>query len=136
MKILSLILLLTLPISAIAKPVIDVTKIAGKSKVQVEKILGTPTKTTKTKYGEKLSYKKGDTEIVFINGLADWITVEDINDVPFNKKAIISIGLEESHPVKTTDWELQWENLQGLRSISLFKGKNMSDYIYIKVKTK
>ncbi len=136
MKILSLISLLALTISAIAKPVVDVTKIAGKSKVQVEKILGVPTQTSKTKYGEKCSYKKGDTEIVFINGLADWITVEDIDDVPFNKKAITSVGLEESHPVKTTDWELRWENLQGFRSISLFKGKSMSDYIYIKVKTK
>ena len=136
MKILSLISLLALTISAIAAPVIDVTKVAGKSKDEVEKILGAPTKTSKTKYGEKCFYKKGDTEIVFINGLADWITVEDIDNVPFNKKAITSVGLEVSHPVKTTDWELQWENLQGFRSISLFKGKSMSDYIYIKVKTK
>lgn len=56
---------------AIAGAVVDITKIAGKSKSEVTSYLGTPSSCGSSKYGEKCQYKKGETEIVFIGGKAD-----------------------------------------------------------------
>ncbi|MDC0550137.1 hypothetical protein OAO58_00890 [bacterium] len=129
-------LFLTLPICLAAEPVVDILKIAGKSKSEVESVLGKPTKTSKSKYGEKCTYKTGETEIVFIKGKADWITVEGVDELPFNERTIKSIGLKEAKTVHKTEWEMRWEKIQGLLSVSLFKGEKKSDYFYIKVKTK
>ncbi len=67
-----------------AEPIVDVLKIAGKSESEVTSYLGAPKSCGKSKYGNKCQYTKGETEVVFINGKADWITVEGIDSVPFS----------------------------------------------------
>lgn len=79
---------------------------------------------------------KGETEIVFINGNADWITIEDIDEIPFNKSALSAIGLKEARPSFSSNLTLRWNSIQGLMEVSIFKGTSKADYAYIKVKTK
>ena len=119
-----------------AEIVVDVTKIAGKSENDVATYLGKPISCGSSKYGKKCQYEKGQTEIVFIQGKADWITVEGADNIPFSKIALGSLGLKEARPSFTNDFTLRWEAIQGLREVSLFKGSSSSDYVYIKVKTK
>ncbi|MFZ4504658.1 MAG: hypothetical protein ACOYM1_11995 [Methylovulum sp.] len=121
---------------AVADAVIDVTKIAGKSKSEVTSYLGTPSSCGSSKYGEKCQYKKGETEIVFIAGKADWITIEGVDEIPFSSAILGALGLEEKKPTFKNDFTLRWEGVQGIMEVSVFKGASASDYAYIKVKTK
>ena len=119
-----------------ATTVIDVPAIAGKSKSAVAGLIGNPSACSQTKYGEKCSYSKGETEIVFIKGRADWITVEAMDSVPFNQSALISIGLRNTKPSFKNNFTLRWSGLNGLYEVSIFKGKDNCDYAYIKAFTR
>ena len=137
MKIQALALSLTLFSSvAFSSTLIDVIKIAGKNQSQVAEILGKPSNCSKSKYGQKCSYSVAETEIVFIKGKADWITVEGIDNVPFNRNALKSIGLSPTKPSFKNNFTLRWSSIQGLKQVSVFKGATNSDYAYIKAFTK
>ena len=118
--------------TAYAEPVIDVTKIAGKLQKEVAAYLGAPASCGKSKYGLKCQYKKGETEIIFIRGKADWITVEGIDHIPFNNSALAALGLKETQPSFKNNFTLKWSSIQGLKEVSIFKGSSSSDYAYIK----
>lgn len=128
--------LLVMASSVQAEPVVDVTKVAGKGEKDVASYLGNPSSCGNSKCGKKCQYAKGETEIVFIQGKAYWITIEGIDNVPFSKAALEALGLDEAHPTFSDNFTLRWESMQGLMEVSLFKGATSSDYAYIKVKTK
>lgn len=119
-----------------AETVVDVTKIVGKSEGDIAKYLGKPSSCGKSKQGKKCQYNKGETEIVFIQGKADWITVEGMDHVPFTDAALVALGLKEAGPVFSNNFTKRWEWIEGIREVSLFKGASSSDYAYIKVRTK
>lgn len=122
--------------TAHAEAIVDVKKIAGKSENDVFAYLGKPISCGSSKYGKKCQYKKGETEIVFINGNADWITIEGIDHIPFSNSALSAIGLKEARPSFSNNLTLRWNSIQGLMEVSIFKGASKADYAYIKVKTK
>jgi hypothetical protein len=123
--------------SAIAsEPIIDVLKLAGKSKPEVESALGKPSSCKASKYGDKCSYIKGQTEIVFIGGKADWITIEDLDSVSYSPSAIESLGLKAVDPAFKNNFTIRWEKLHGLLEVSIFPAGNRVDYAYVKVYTK
>jgi len=114
---------------------INVPGIIGKSEAAVAEVVGQPTECTSTKHGRKCIYKKAETEIIFIKGKADWITIEGIDTLPFNKNTLRSIGIMAKAPSFTNDFTIRWEPLQGIRSISLFGVGSNADYFYIKAYT-
>lgn len=132
----SLLFALTLSATLFAAPVVDLSKIAGKSESEVAEVLGTPERTENTKYGKKNFYEPGETEIVFIKEKADWITIKGINEVPFDRSALSALGLEETAPTFSNSFTMRWENLNGILEVSIFKGRKNCDYAYIKIKTK
>ena len=73
---------------------VSVPDIAGKKPQEITKILGDPTaKETVNPSGtpcpcDKLTYKNGQIEIVFIKGRADWITIHGI-DFPIDIQTIL-----------------------------------------------
>ena len=115
---------------------IDIRKIAGASKSEVAAELGEPLFCRDSKYGETCGYAQAETEIVFIKGKADWITIEEIDDVPFTESALGVVGLTPMRPNYRSDYEMRWQPYMPFLSISLFKGSDKSDYFYIKVATK
>lgn len=135
-KIVIAVLVTFLSSVAYAAPVVDVTKIAGKTESNIIAYLGKPISCSSSKYGKKCQYKKGETEIVFINGKADWITIEGIDSIPFSKSALTALGLKKTNPSFSNKFTLRWNSIQGMREVSIFKGASNSDYAYIKVKTK
>ncbi len=136
MKLLFIVIAVFTASTAYAEPIVDVLKIAGKSESEVESYLGAPESCGESKYGNKCQYTKGETEIVFIKGKADWITIEGIDSVPFSKTALTVLGLKEATPSYKNNFTLRWNSIQGLIEVSLFKGESNSDYAYIKTKTK
>ncbi len=135
-RLLAVLIFAVLVSTAHAEILVDITKIAGKSENEVSAYLGQPSSCGSSKYGKKCQYQKGETEIVFINGKADWITVEGIDHIPFSKSALNAIGLNEASPSFSNNLTLRWDSTQGLMEVSIFKGALMSDYAYIKVITK
>ena len=115
--------------------VVDVVAVAGKSQEDVEGLLGSPTSCSDTKYGEKCLYGPGETEIVFINGLADWITVEGIDHVTFGSVALESLGLTEKKPDHESGFSMKWDSIEPFIEVSIFKGASNADYAYIKTQT-
>lgn len=121
--------------TAIAE-VIDVTQIASKSQKDVQAYLGEPTHCESSKYGPKCYYDKGETEIVFIRNKADWITVEALDDKPFDASILTELGLIPQQPTHQTKHVLRWQHRpEGYLSVSVFPGQTNTDYAYIKVTT-
>lgn len=116
--------------------VLDVPALVGKSKAEVSEIIGEPISCGPSKYGEKCKFKKAETEIVFIKGKADWITIEGIDNKPFADTTLQLFGFNNQKPSYSNSFTKRWEPLEGLISFSLFKGISNSDYAYIKAYTK
>lgn len=115
--------------------IIDIPALVGKSKGEVVKLIGKPTSCVNSKYGEKCQFDKGETEIVFIKGKADWFTVEGLDAQPFADTTILQLGFMPQKSSSSNDFTITWEPIQGLISVSLFKGSDNSDYAYIKAFT-
>lgn len=128
--------LLFLPILAFGAPVVDVPAIAGKTKDEVSKILGEPDSTSTVKDGEKAHYAKGDTEIVFIAGKADWITVSGLGSLPFSPATLEALGFKAIPPSFKNANIIRWKSVPGILEVSLFPGQKNCDYAYIVVKTR
>ncbi len=124
------------PTHASRETIIDVTKIAGKSEKEVSAYLGQPLSCGDSKFGEKCHFQKGETEIIFIDEKADWITVQGAEQIPFSMSALSAIGLQVQQPSFRSDFVLRWRSIQGLMEVSIFKGASNIDYFYIKVRTK
>ncbi len=116
--------------------VIDLKAIAGKSIAEVNSLLGQPQSSKTVKQGKKKVYKDEKIEIVFINGKADWITVNDFSGVKFSPGALKAFGLPYKSPSYATKTILKWESLEGYNSINLFGLEGGEcDYLYIKAFT-
>lgn len=115
--------------------VINVPEIAGKAKEQVATILGEPISCEDTKYGKKCFYQPGDTEVVFISGKADWITVNAMDNAPYSEDALRLLGLEQTSVSFSNDFVMRWNGIPGLLEVSIFPAQDYVDYAYIKTKT-
>ncbi|MCH8904737.1 MAG: hypothetical protein IIA45_12595 [Bacteroidetes bacterium] len=125
--------------------IVDVKSIAGKPLSEVEEILGSYTSKEETKVSgvgckdnicDKYFYKDGEIEIVFINGLADWITIYKVDHLTRNKNLIQALGIEQKEPTIKAKGRLAWENIEGIKSISIFNDLDGKiQYIYIQSNT-
>ena len=113
--------------------VVDIPKLAGKGHADVAAVLGKPSSCHNGKYGQTCSYGKAATEIVFIQGKADWITVNDMRSVKFSPSAVESLGLKQVKPRFVSNSTIRWEQVEGLLEVSIFPGQSHVDYAYIKV---
>lgn len=128
------------------KVVIDLKSIAGKSKIEVDKILGNPENVEafsesstpcKNIPCEKAFYQKNKFEIIFINGKADWITVNDLSKYDFNEDNIEIFGFSKTEPDFTNPQDLiRWKNIENISEVNIFNdGSNKISYAYIKIST-
>jgi hypothetical protein len=112
--------------------IVDVPKISGESKQSIETLLGKPDECEPSKYGEKCRYIKSHTEIVYISGRADWITV-GFKGVPYEPSSITKLGFEKEIPTFVNDFTTRWEGIGGLLEVSLFPGEGgQVSYAHIK----
>ncbi|WP_159571266.1 hypothetical protein [Limnobacter sp. 130] len=115
--------------------IVNVPSIAGQEEKQVATALGEPTSCENTKHGKKCFYQPGDTEVVFISGKADWITVNALDGVPYSEEALPLFGLDKSSASFSNDFVMRWSGVPGLLEVSIFRAQDHVDYAYIKTKT-
>lgn len=126
---------------------LDIKSIAGKTVPEIEKVLGKPSSNTlvqpsgtpcKQSPCTKLGYKDDMIEIVFINGKADWITINETDKFPCSPKSLELIGLKPTEPTfQKKDVQIRWEDRFNLKSVQFFDWPgNKLGYIYIRVFTK
>ncbi len=116
--------------------IFDVPQVAGKSQDQVSKIIGKPESCEQSKYGQNCTYAKAGTEIVFINGKADWITINEMPGAKYDKNSLSLLGIPVKAPTFVGVDSMRWENIPGFLEISLFPQGSSIFYAYVKTKTK
>lgn len=127
--------------------VISLNSIAGKTVDVIEKILGKPEEQElvsprNTPCQEqpcvKAIYQNGQYEVVFINGVADWITIHQTAAYDLDTSIIEQLGLPKMPPTfSNSEAVMRWEHIAGLREVSFFNnGSGKVSYIYIKCFTK
>lgn len=114
------------------KPILDILTIIGKNQGQIQQIIGSPINCANTKFGVKCSYNSVVSEIIFIQDKADWITVDKLKGIPFDRTAPRMLGLNLQEPTFENEYMMRWSSALGLKEVQLFKGANNSDYVYIK----
>jgi hypothetical protein len=87
---------------------------------------------------QKATYQNGKYEVVFINGLADWITINKTLAYRLNDSVIEYLGLPKVAPTFSNPKAvIRWEEIVGLREVSAFNnGDDRVAYFYIKCTTK
>lgn len=118
-----------------ASSVVAIPKIAGQSMKQVSELLSAKPTCAKNKRGTKCDYRDGRIEIIFIDGKANWITVNGLEQIPFTDAGIARLGFIEKSPAFRSPMVMRWNGLPGVLEVSMFKGQTGTDYAYIKVKT-
>ena len=123
----------------IALPVLE---IGGKAPAEVEAVLGPASSEEATqsrgKAYPKRIYRDGTVEVVFVDGLADWITFFPSEPLTFEPEVLRTLGLPEAKPdFYNPNTVIRWEAVAGLREISVFPGEGEKvHYVYILVRTK
>lgn len=117
--------------------IIDLKSLVGKSPSTVAKILGEASEKTNTQDGPKFTYQNGKYEIVYIKGKADWITINQIQELTFHPDVIKAFGFTPTAPDFANDGIFRWEKLQNIKSFSVFSDtKGKCDYAYLRATTK
>lgn len=125
---------------------IKINDIVGKTLKQTEKLLGKATNIDKARPSgtpcktnggcDKAQFQAGKYEILFINGKADWITINELFGFDLDESSIQLLGLPKSAPNVNSASLIRWVNVKGIKEITFFKnGSDKIDYIYIKAKT-
>ena len=122
-------------LTASVTAIVYVQKVAGKSQAEVAALLGAPTSCEVIKQGKKCSYAPGETDVVFISGKADWITIEGLDLAPYSDAALPFLGVERTAPAFANENVMRWGTIPGLLEVSIFPAQTGVDYAYIKSST-
>ncbi|MEN9612944.1 MAG: hypothetical protein RLZZ628_3758 [Bacteroidota bacterium] len=127
--------------------IIPIQSLVGKSEKDVAQILGKGEQSEKVKPRntpcqdkgcDKIAYQAGKYNVVYINGKADWITINNVSEYVLDEKAIALLGIEPRNAsFKNPSMVIRWEQVEGINEISFFNnGSDKIDYIYVKAFTK
>ncbi|TVT38614.1 hypothetical protein FNT36_20765 [Hymenobacter setariae] len=87
---------------------------------------------------EKMIYQGGKYEIVFINGVADWITISQVAAYTTPNAVLEYLGLPEQVPAFNNPQQVVWwRDIAGLHEVNFFYDiAGRPAYIYVKCITK
>lgn len=118
--------------------IIDIPMIAGKTKDEVVKLPGNTSGCTEKMKSDSCIFLDGKVEIFFVKGLADWITVGELDKYDHSLESVKYVGLKVTNemPAAIRDIYTIWEPYDVYRSLILGKRKDgQLSYISVKVKT-
>lgn len=130
------IILLAFAAAAMAeeKPLIlDAPAIAHASEASVEKALGKAEFCRKSRLGNACRFASYGIEIVFAKDKAERITINELDDTPFDKTAITRLGFKAQEPDEATEEIMRWQKIPGIAALTLFPDKDKIDYAVIEV---
>jgi hypothetical protein len=127
---------------SLPEKILNIRDIAGQTQEDIATILGHQSQLdaeTAARAGcptcQKYSYQDGLVRIVYINDMADWLTITPRTAVPAEHTPTL-LGLPAATPDYTDNKVLRWNRYEGIRKISAYrKADGTIDYIYMKVTT-
>lgn len=127
---------------SLPEKILNIRDIAGQTQEDIATILGHQSQLdaeSAARAGcptcQKYAYQDGLVKIVYINDMADWITITPRSAVPATHTPSL-LGLPSTHPDHTDNKVLRWKSFEGIREIITYrKADGTIDYIYMKVTT-
>jgi len=116
-------------------PLFRIDEVAGKAEAEVAAVLGPPWNCESSKYSRRCSYAPGSTEVVYIDGKADWLTVTALGESPLDDQLLMRVGLKPAKPGTASDEERVWTALAGLREVRAYGTPERAQFLRIKVKS-
>ena len=122
----------------------DLEQVAFRNQEEIEAILGKGKLDSYYSNAEvncekcpKMLYREGKIEIIFINEIADRITLKNLSDFDFENQVILGLlGLKDNiKPIVDNGDLKQWDNYQKYSQIAAFRKDGKVDYILVKSKT-
>lgn len=128
--------------SATTEKLLNILDIAGQTQEDIATILGHQSQLdpeSAAKSGcptcQKYSYKDGLVKIVYINDMADWITITPSEAVQAQQVPTL-LGLPDRSPDSSSNRMLHWNNYPTIHSIQVYITPDGTiEYIYLKVTT-
>lgn len=123
---------------------LDLSQVAFRNQEEVEAVLGKGKLDSYYKDEKagcdkcpKLTYREGKVEIIFINEIADRITLKNLKDFDFENRVILGLlNLRENiEPKIDENGVKRWDNYEKYSQIAAFASGGKVDYILIKSKT-
>lgn len=116
-------------------PLFRIAEVAGHSEAELAVVLGPPWDCESSLYSRRCRYAPDNTEVVFIDGKADWLTVRSPGEVAFDASALGRIGLPDRKPDQATAEELVWTGFGGLREVRVVGSVDGVRMLCVKVKS-
>jgi hypothetical protein len=123
---------------------LDLAQVAFRNQKEVEAVLGKGKLDSYYKDEKagcdkcpKVIYRDGKVEIIFINEIADRITLKNLSDFEFDNRVILGLlNLKENIDPNIDENGLKrWDNYEKYSQIAAFSSGNHIDYILVKSKT-
>ncbi len=123
-------------------PLLNIRDIANQTQEDIATILGIQSSLDSAAAArsgcptcQKYSYQDEKIEIVYINDMADWITLFPPEGTPVGQIPVL-LGLPNAPPDSTTPTLWRWKNIPDIREIQArLNPKGMVESVYIVVKT-
>lgn len=107
---------------------------AGKPRAEAETVLGRPYGCESALHSERCRYPDG-VEVVYIDGLADWITVSfGYGRYALSQDILGHLGLPAAAPDEEGVNHLRWTRIKGLRDVQVVGDENGALFVRVRVK--
>ena len=116
-------------------PLFRIADVAGKAEADVAAVLGPSMGCESSLHSRRCRYAPGATEIVYIDGKADWLTVTALGEAPLDDALLQRIGLKAAKAASANDEERVWSGLSGLREVRAYGTPERAQFLRIKVKS-
>ena len=115
---------------------LDVREIVGKSRSEIDKLIGEPLSCKETYQGISCKYQAGHLEeIIFIDDRADWLLLSEFDELPFEYMSIKHIGLPPAPPTVINPFRMHWQFHAGIAVISMYSAGKYISYIQVRAYT-
>ncbi|WP_159472544.1 hypothetical protein [Dyadobacter sp. 3J3] len=124
---------------------VDISKVAFKSEKEVEAVLGKGKLDSYWRDANagcdkcpKVIYRDGKIEIIYINEIADRITINNLSEYDFKNHVILGLLdlKRDINPTFENDAVKRWDNYEKYTQIAAFAKKDRIEYLLIKSKSK
>ncbi len=114
----------------------DVNTIIGRSKSEIEELLGPPQSCKQTYQGSSCKYNFGYVEeIVFINHRSDWLMLSGFDQLPFDYRSVRQIGLTPTLPTVANPFRMHWDTYAGIAVVSMYGSGDYVSFIQVRAFT-
>jgi len=115
---------------------LDVRKYIGKSKSEIEALLGSPQSCKQTYQGSSCKYRaRYLEEIIFIDDRSDWLLLSDFDQLLFDYRSLKQIGLTPALPTVANPFRMHWDNYAGIAVVSMYGSGKYVSFIQVRAFT-